>query len=213
MIDYSVYMQSNPLDETAAPKAYAKAQMRELMDSDKFINHIATHNGGFSRGTLKGVISDMCTCVVEQMLEGKKVEFGELGSFWLSLTCTGAESMEAFTAANIKEVNIIFTPGPDFENLIGKAEFNPVASRIAQAATLKTEKAGGSTVDLAAAKAAAKANNGSGSSSNAGGSDSTNTGGDNTGGGSTDNGGGTNNGGTDNGGDNGGGGTLIDDGE
>ena len=179
MIDYSVYMQSNPLDETAAPKAYAKAQMRELMDSGKFINHIATHNGGFSRGTLKGVISDMCTCVVEQLLEGKKVEFGELGSFWLSLACTGAESMEAFTAANIKEVNIIFTPGPDFENLIGKAEFNPVASRIAQAATLKTEKSGGTTVDLAAAKAAAKANNSSGSTSDStSGGDSTKTGSD-----------------------------------
>ena len=180
MIDYSVYMQSNPLDETAAPKAYAKAQMRELMDSGKFINHIATHNGGFSRGTLKGVISDMCTCVVEQLLEGKKVEFGELGSFWLSLTSTGAESMEAFSAANIKEVNIVFTPGADFENLVGKAEFNLVASRIAQAATLKTEKAGGTTVDLAAAKAAAKAN-ASGSDST---SDGSSSGGSNTGSGS-----------------------------
>lgn len=180
MIDYSVYMQPNPLDETAAPKAYAKAQMRELMTFDKFINHIASHNGGFSRGMVKGIVSDTCTCVVEQLLEGKKVQFGELGSFWISLTSTGAESMEAFTAANITGVNIIFTPGDDFANLINNAEFNLVASRIAQAATLKTEKAGGTTVDLAAAKAAAKANSGSGSST--GGS----TEGGNTGGGSNE---------------------------
>ena len=158
MIDYSVYMQPNPLDETAAPKAYAKAQMHELMTFEKFIEHIAKHNGVFTRGTVRGVVVDMCECLVEMLLEGKKVLLGELGAFWVSLTSEGAESMEKFTADNIKAVNIVFTPGTDFENLIGKAEFNVVASRIAQAATLKTEKSGGTTVDLAAAKAAAKAN-------------------------------------------------------
>ena len=39
-----------------------------------------------------------------------------------------------------------------FENLINRAEFNLVASRAAQAATLKAEKAGDDMVDLAAAK-------------------------------------------------------------
>ena len=148
MIDYSVYMQPNPLDETAAPKAYAKAQMRELMTFSKFVNHIASHNGVFSRGTVKGVISDTCSCVVEQLLEGKKVQLGELGYFWISLASSGAETMEDFTATNIKAVNIVFTPGEDFENLIGKAHFNAVSSRSAQSATLKAEKTGANTVNL-----------------------------------------------------------------
>jgi len=179
MIDYSVYMQPNPMDETAAPKAYAKAQMHELMTFEKFIDHIAKHNGVFTRGTVRGVVVDMCECLVEMLLEGKKVLLGELGSFWVSLTSEGAATMEEFTASKIKAVNIIFTPGSDFENLIGNAEFNLVASRVAQAATLKTEKSGGSTVDLAAAKAAAKANSGSGSSTE-------NQGGGNSGGPSTE---------------------------
>lgn len=152
MIDYSVYMQPNPLDGSAAPKAYAKAQMRELMTFSKFVSHIANHNGVFSRGTVKGVISDACSCVVEQLLEGKKVQLGELGYFWISLTSNGAETLDSFTAANIKAVNIVFTPGEDFENLLSRAEFNVVASRVAQVATLKTEKAGGTTVDLKAAR-------------------------------------------------------------
>ena len=59
MIDYSVYMQPNPMDETAAPKAYAKAQMHQLMTFEKFIDHIATHNGVFTRGTVRGVVVDM----------------------------------------------------------------------------------------------------------------------------------------------------------
>ena len=176
MIDYSVYMQSNPFDETAAPKAYAKAQMRELMTFAKFINHISKHNGVYSRGTVRGVVIDMCECLVEQLLEGKKIQLGELGSFWLSLTSEGAETMDDFTAANIKAVNIIFTPGADFENLIEQAEFNVVASRIAQAATLKAEKSGATTVDLEAARAAARNTSGNGSSSTTSGSGSTETG-------------------------------------
>lgn len=169
MIDYSVYLQPNPIDETAAPKAYAKAQMRELMTFTKFVNHIASHNGVFSRGTVKGVLSDAVACLVEQLLEGKKIELGELGNFWISLTSTGAETMESFSASNIKEVNIIFTPGDDFENLRGRAEFNLVASRVAQAATLKAEKTGGTIVDLEAAREAARPN---GSSSGSNGSES-----------------------------------------
>ena len=160
MIDYSVFMLPNPAKPEAAPKAYAKAQMKELMTFGKFIDHITKHNGVYTRGTVRGVIVDMCECLVEMLLEGKKVELEELGSFWLSLSSEGAESLDKFTAANIKEGNIIFTPGEDFENLIDKAQFNVVASRVAQAATLKAEKTGATVVDLEAARAAARANSG-----------------------------------------------------
>lgn len=156
MIDYSVYLQHNPMDKDAALKAYAKPQMRELMSFSKFVEHIATHNGVFSRGTVRGVIIDMCECLVEMLLEGKKVQMGELGNFWISLSSDGADKLEDFSASNIKAVNIVFTPGTDFENLIGRAQFNLVSSRTAQAATLKAEKAGAATVDLEAAKGTTK---------------------------------------------------------
>lgn len=156
-------MQANPMDDTAAPKAYARAQVKEVMSARSFIEHIADH-GGHNRGQVKGVISDACICLVEQLLEGKKVMLDELGSFWLTLTSEGAENCNAFTAKNIKAVNILFTPGKDFENLLTRAEFNPVASRAAQMATLKAEKAGESIVDLAAAKAGSSSSDDSSSS-------------------------------------------------
>lgn len=133
------------------PKAYARAQVKEVMTFRQFVDHIAEH-GGHKRGQVKGVLSDMCSCLVEQLLEGKKILLDELGDFWISLTSIGAENCEAFTSKNITGVNIVFTPGVDFQNLINNAEFNLVASRIAQAATLKAEKKMLDTVDLAAAK-------------------------------------------------------------
>ena len=151
MINYPVLMLPNPVDKTAAPKAYAKAQANEVMTFRNFPQHIADH-GGYSRGKVKGIVSDMCACLVEMLLQGKKVQLDELGDFWLSLTCEGAESCEAFSADNIKGINIICSRGVDFENLINKAEFAAGASRAAQAATLKAEKLGVKTVDLEAAK-------------------------------------------------------------
>ncbi len=94
----------------------------------------------------------MCECLVEMLLEGKKVQLAELGNFWISIGSEGAEDLKKFTESNITAVNIVFTPGEDFQNLRSRAAFNPVASRIAQAATLKAEKAGKGTVDLDAAK-------------------------------------------------------------
>lgn len=164
MIDYSVYMMTPTYSKDETPKVYAKNQVSEIWSLEKFAKHISDHNGVYSRGTVKGVISDMCECLVEQLLNGNKIQLGELGTFGISISSEGAESIEKFTSKNIKAVNILFSPGADFENLIGRAEFNPVASRIAQKATLKAEKAGEATVDLEAAK----------NKVNAGGSQSTN---------------------------------------
>ena len=144
-------MLPNQMNKEEAPKAYAKAQVKEVMTFRQFVAHIAEH-GGHKRGQVKGVISDMCECMVEQLLNGNKIMLGELGTFYISISSVGAESVEKFTSKNIKAVNILFAPGADFENLIGRAEFNLVPSRVAQAATLKAEKAGETTVDLAAAK-------------------------------------------------------------
>ena len=144
-------MLPNPIHPEKGSLAYAKAQVNEVMSFRKFVQHIADH-GGYTRGKVKGVLSDMCTCLVEMLLEGKKIQLDELGDFWISLSSDGAESCEKFTADNIKAVNIVFTPGVDFENLLSRAEFETVASRSAQAATLKAEKTGKSTVDLEAAK-------------------------------------------------------------
>ena len=150
MINYSTFMWKSPLDDKAPEMAYAKNQVTKVMSFDEFVKHISDHNGVFTRGTVKGVVSDTCTCLVEQLLNGYKVQFGELGIFSISISCDPAPSLKEFTADNIKVVNLLFTPGADFENLRSKAEFNLVASRAVQAASIKAIKDGDDVLDLAA---------------------------------------------------------------
>lgn len=152
MIDYSIFLWKSPLKEDAVEMAYAKNQVRKVLTFDDFVKHISDHNGVFTRGTVKGVVSDTCACLVEQLLMGNKVQFGELGIFSISITCEPAATLKEFSEDNIKEVNILFNPGEDFENLRSKAEFNLVASRAVQAATIKAVKANETNVDLEAVK-------------------------------------------------------------
>ena len=121
MIDYSVFMMGNPMDVDAAQKAYAKAQVSEIMPFSQFVKHIADHNGVFTRGTVKGVIADMCECLVEMLLEGKKVQLAELGNFWISIGSEGAEDLKKFTKATSppstlcsrrEKTSKIFVPAP-----------------------------------------------------------------------------------------------------
>lgn len=188
MIDYSIFMWKSPLKEDAVEMAYAKNQVRKVLTFDDFVKHISDHNGVFTRGTVKGVVSDTCSCLVEQLLMGNKVQFGELGIFSISITSEPAATLKEFSEDNIKEVNILFNPGEDFENLRSKAEFNLVASRAVQAATIKAVKANETSVDLEAAKKKNDSSDNSGNedkkpsdgnSTPAGGDSGTDTGGDN----------------------------------
>lgn len=157
MISYSTFLWKSPLLDDSVEKAYAKNQVNKVMSFDDFVKHISDHNGVFTRGTVKGVVSDTCACLVEQLLNGNKVQFGELGIFSISLTCEPAASLKEFSEDNIKEVNILFTPGDDFENLRSKAEFNLVTSRAIQAASIRALKENKTSVDFEAIKKKAAA--------------------------------------------------------
>ena len=148
MIEYSVYMTTNHLSKDEGAKAYAAAQIREKLGTDKFVAHVARHNSVFSKGTIKGVLADVACCVREQLLNGNKVQLEGLGTFGFTISSTPAESLTEFTAANIKGVNVVFTPAAELQDLIADAKFVPVSSRRAQAAVLKAEKNGDGSVDI-----------------------------------------------------------------
>ncbi len=142
-------MVANPsLPDPTPVLATARVQMNKSVNSKEFVQHISDHNGVFSKGTVKGVTTDLVSCLREMLVSGNKVEIEGLGSFFISLQCDTADSIEKFTANNIKKVNVVFTPSEDLENLITDATFEQVTTRRVQAAALKAEKAGETTVDI-----------------------------------------------------------------
>ena len=146
MIDYSVFMMKSTFAPDAKPKAYAKLQVKETWNLDKFAKYMAEHHK-YKRGLVKGLLTDVSGCLAELLLNGIKVSLGELGTFGTTVSCSGAESVEAFKKKDIKSLNVIFTPGSDFQDLVDRAEFHLVASRSAQNSALKDMQREDATIE------------------------------------------------------------------
>ncbi len=133
MIKYSLMIMSakpgTEKEQITHATAYGTAQVHEILSFDQFCKHIADHNSPFSKGTIKGILTDAVSCLKEQLLAGNKVKLGELGDFHVELATEGAVTTEDFTAANIKAVNVRWTAGKEFRDLRQEAEFQLVPSR------------------------------------------------------------------------------------
>ena len=146
-LNYSIAMLPNPMEKNDPHKAYAKAQINGEMSlkelSKEVSNKCTVHSAD---------VSAVLIATVETMLadlrDGKQADFGELGKFRLQITSKGAITAEDFTADNITGVTIQFVPGDDLKGIFKGMEFNLVPSRYAQAALLRAQKKGETTVDL-----------------------------------------------------------------
>ena len=137
MINYSIAIMSTTPGTKKAQitetKAYGVSQMLRKVSFDEFCEHISDHNSPFSKGTVQGILTDAVNCIREMLLDGKKVALGDLGEFHVELSTEGARTTEEFSAANIKAVNVTFTPGIRFKNLRSEATFKLVPNRSAVA--------------------------------------------------------------------------------
>ena len=143
-LNYSVSLRPNPLDKDAAPKAYATAQINGELTLKQLSKRVSSQTT-VSRADVVAVLTATVDNLLEALTEGKQVDFGK---FRLQIASVGTEKLADFTAAHITGVNIQYVPGEDLKTIFGALEFQPVASRAAQAAALRAEKEGKAVADL-----------------------------------------------------------------
>ena len=147
-IKYSVALMGNPLHDDDPKKAYAFLQINSCVTTEQLAAHMAAHNTIYTRGVIKGVLTDMGSCIRELVAQGFKVELADLGHFVPAINSIGAATLEDFTADNIRNLRVRFEPGEDFENIKAEADFEYVPTRHAQAAVKAAQKAGETSVDI-----------------------------------------------------------------
>ena len=133
---------------TEVKRAFAVAQYSNVMTLAQLAKHISSHGCVYSHADIQAILNIAVDCVREQILEGRKIELGDLGNFSVSLSSNGAESAEKFNAQCITGVKVVWEPGEQFCNLLQDAKFNLVPTRSAQNAVLKAIKAGKTVVNL-----------------------------------------------------------------
>ena len=107
MIRYKKYLMTG---ENSPLKGlwYARPVIEETYDTERLAKHMANHNTPYSAGVVKGVLTDMISCIKELILDGKNVKLDDLAIFSVGIVSRkGAASAADFTLAdNVKGLKL-----------------------------------------------------------------------------------------------------------
>ena len=107
MLELNVYKNNDSTSEQYG-KAYARVDYKEMYDIDKLAGHMAEHNTPFSKGTIKGILTDMVSCIRELTLNGNTVKIANLAIFKASVQsnpCSRYAVMKASIGNKSTKVN------------------------------------------------------------------------------------------------------------
>ena len=187
-------VKQNKNDKSSAfGKWFAQVKTLETLNTRKLAQHISEHGSIYTPDVVYGVLEKFRSCLLEMLLESKKVKIEGLGTFYCTVENQkgGAQKKEDFDVKkHLKALHIRFLPEQTTEENISSREFLKKAEFINIEQLLKSEESenGGSSTG------GNTGNGGSGSQSGSG-TDNITPGGGNDGG--SDNGGGNNGGGMD----------------
>ena len=189
-----VLKQNKNSKSAAFGKYFAYPVIEETINLDALAEHMSNHNTPYSKGAIKGMLTDMVSCIKELLLEGKNVKIADLAIFSLGIKNNGgAVSEEAFTVSkNIKGVKLRARATGE---LIAKS-LNLEAQLKKASATTKTTGNGGTTGggnnggsdnqggtgSITGGNSGSGSNTGSGTNTGGNSGSGSNTGGSNTGG-------------------------------
>ena len=118
-----VKVTKNNNEKTAAfGKWYGRVVSTKTMTYQELCKHMSEHNSIYGEDVCSGVAIKLEKCILEQLLEGKKVQFGDLGTFYLAIKSTGADTEDDFSVnQNIKGLYLRFAPSrQDINDLSSK---------------------------------------------------------------------------------------------
>ena len=89
-------------------KWFAKNVVEETITLDGLAEHMSNHNSPYSKGVIKGLLTDMVGCIKELLLEGKNVKIDDLAIFSLAIkNKLSANTEEEFSISkNIEGVKL-----------------------------------------------------------------------------------------------------------
>ena len=105
---------------------YAKVKALETLNTRKLAQHISEHASIYTPDVVYGVLEKFRSCLVEMLLNSKKVKIDGLGIFYTTLenTKNGANKKEDFNVnKHLKALHIRFLPEQEQEQNLSSREF------------------------------------------------------------------------------------------
>jgi predicted histone-like DNA-binding protein len=107
-------------------KWYAKIRALETLNTRRLAQHIAEHGSIYTPDVVYGVLEKFRSCLLEMLLESKKVKIEGLGTFYCTLENQkrGAAKKEEYNVhEHIRGLHIRFLPEQTTEENISSREF------------------------------------------------------------------------------------------
>jgi predicted histone-like DNA-binding protein len=130
-IIYDVYQNKNE-NNAAYGKYFGRIVHTETLNTRKLARHIADHGSVYTQDVVEGVLTKAEACIVEMLLESKKIKLEGLGTFYLMAENKkgGAVSIDKFNPkSSFKGLHIRFLPdqgdeaGLNSKDVLAKATF------------------------------------------------------------------------------------------
>ena len=118
--------QNNTKTSKIYGKWFARGKTTETLNTRKMANHIAEHGSIYTPDVVFGVLEKFRSCLLEMLLNSKRVKIDGLGIFFTTLENEpgGALRKEDFSPAkNLKALHIRFLPDQEAETNISSREF------------------------------------------------------------------------------------------
>ena len=167
-------------------KWFAQIKTLETLNTRKLAQHISEHGSIYTPDVVYGVLEKFRSCLIEMLLESKKVKIEGLGTFYCTLENQkgGSLKKEDFNASkHLRALHIRFLPEQEQEQNISSREFLKKAEFINIEQWLKSqdELTDGNSGSSTGSDSSTGSNTGSGSNTDSGsdtgtGSDSGNSG-------------------------------------
>ena len=104
-----VLKKNNNQHSVAYGKYFAYPVIEETVTLEGLAEHMSNHNTPFSKGAIKGLLTDMVGCIKELLLGGKNVKIDDLAIFSIGIKNQkgGADTEEDFSVTkNIQSVKL-----------------------------------------------------------------------------------------------------------
>ena len=118
--------QNNNEDSRVYGKWYAYLKSIETLNTRRLAKHISEHGSIYTPDVVYGVLEKFRSCLIEMLLESKKVKIDGLGIFYCTLENKkgGASSEEDFNVnSHLNALHIRFLPEQAAEQNISSREF------------------------------------------------------------------------------------------
>ena len=107
-------------------KWYGRTKNVETLNTRKMAQHIAEHGSIYTPDVVYGVLEKFRSCLLEMLLNSRKVKIDGLGTFYCTMQCKpgGVLKEEDFKAnQSVEALHIRFLPEQEAENNISSREF------------------------------------------------------------------------------------------